>query len=148
MALSRKARGRLAKLIEYMANLPASANKHFSMDAWIKHVGKDHAHFKAGEEITRAHLHRCGTAACAAGWGCTIPSFRKAGLKLVYDGTFVGNIVFGGFEAGNALVEFFDIHEDLMSELFGADHGDVSPKAWAKRARALIKYWEKENVPA
>lgn len=138
MSISALAARRLGRLIKFMAALPASANKHFDMESWIHHEGL-HQHFAEGDEITREHLHLCGTTACAAGWAAMIPSFRKAGLRLVYDGTSMGAISFERKEDGDALMQFFDIDYDLMADLFGSDTTSKTPKQWATRARQLLR---------
>jgi hypothetical protein len=80
MALSKLAVKRLTTLATFMEKLPASANKHFKMRQWFLHTG-DHEH-DIGFEVERKDMNHCGTVACALGWAATVPSFRKAGLKL------------------------------------------------------------------
>jgi hypothetical protein len=55
---------RLLKLADFLRTVP---QREFNMCEWYSRV-------KEGEV--------CKTAACAAGWACSIPSFRRAGLRL------------------------------------------------------------------
>lgn len=142
MALSKKSRRRLYTLVRFMANLPASANKHFNMEAWFRHMGEDHHGLKEGP-VNRQHMHLCGTTACAMGWACMVPSFRKAGLRLVNDGTSVGEVRYRGATDGDAAEDFFGIGAFAVDDLFSAMNKDRTPKQWAKRARLLVQRWSK-----
>lgn len=59
---------RLLELAKFLRKLPA---KRFNFATW---VGED---WKGKKDLS------CGTTACALGWAATIPSLRKAGLRLV-----------------------------------------------------------------
>lgn len=133
---------RLLKLCDYMEALPAEADKHFRMRAYISHNGEGHRH-----EIPSApsidDLLTCGTSACALGWACTMPEFRSLGLHIDPDGympTVDGyNVVFPGLEA-----EYDDEGHTAWADLFEGYNKDETPKAWAIRARGLIAKWEEK----
>jgi hypothetical protein len=58
---------RLLKLADFLQKLP---RKRFNYASW---VGED---WQGKENLS------CGTTACAFGWAATIPSLRKAGLRM------------------------------------------------------------------
>ena len=60
-------RDRLLKLAALLAEIPT---RRFNYDTW---VGDG---FKGAQDLS------CGTTACALGWACTVPAFRKLGLEL------------------------------------------------------------------
>lgn len=87
MSLSKVSKARLLKLVTFMAKLPRETKGHLNMKAWVMHdgdyVGVIGKHgIKSGDDITSKTLIQCGMSACALGWGCLIPSFKKAGLRL------------------------------------------------------------------
>lgn len=146
MALEKTTKTRLEKIIEYMKSLPASANKHFAMRAWIDHDGGGHRHEELvdGAVIERKHLTLCGTTACALGWAATMPYFRRAGLKVVYS-CYGGEIYFKDkevFADETARSGFLKLENWQAEKLFGGFNDDPTPKAWARRARKLLKEWE------
>lgn len=137
MKISKTGLRRLHKLADYMDSLPKSANKHFSMRNFFIHANEEHEH-----EIPSApkvkDLHTCGTTACALGWAMTVPAFRRAGLELEGDEVFNSHEVF-------CLPDYWsDEGDDLWEAFFGAGNKDATPKAWAKRARRLLKKIEAE----
>lgn len=135
MPISKIGFRRLHKLADYMHGLPKSANKHFDMKTFFNHENPEHEHL-IPDAPTVKDLHTCGTSACALGWAMTVPAFRRAGL--VYDGDMVDGAlkVFG-------MPDWWDDDEvDYWETLFGGDNNDKTPKAWAKRARKLLKKWE------
>lgn len=139
MALSKLAVRRLTKLADYMESLPRSAAEHFHMEWYAGHDAVEfHSHFISGQELTTTDLNRCGTTACAAGWATTIPSFRRAGLRLVWGGHY-GEVFLGELDSAIALETFFHIGHDEAYELFGADTLDKTPWAWAARCRKFIR---------
>lgn len=134
MALSKIAKRRLTTLIRFMSSLPRSANRHFDMESWFSHSG-DH---EIKGAITQRIMRDCGTTACALGWACTIPSFRKAGLHLE-----VGfrAPMYGGVIGLSSATRFFEITGLQSLDLFDGTIEDKTPKQWAKRARGLLKQW-------
>lgn len=121
MAISKIAKRRLTKLIEFMEKLPASANKHFNMNTYISHSGgHDHA---LPEKPTAKDLHTCGTTACALGWACTLPYFQRLGMT----------------RRNSSESQVFDLDGAYTYELFGGFNQDKTPKQWAKRARKWLQ---------
>lgn len=135
---------RLYRLCDYMASLPRSAVKHFNMQHFYEHQGEGHDHQlpvapKVGD------LHACGTTACALGWAMTVPSFRRAGLRIEESERFFEGESADYFVCGSE--EVFGLDEDSYEweQLFGGDNTDKSPKAWAKRVRRLLREWQKHD---
>lgn len=107
----------------------------------------------------------CQTTACAVGCACEIPSFRKAGLKLVFDYYEEGacddgngndcNIkyfrpVFGDLVSWDAVEEFFGLNlyeaEYLFQSKNYATETNTTPKQVAKRIRELVKNKQAGNI--
>jgi len=105
--------------------------------------------------------HGCGTTACAVGWACSIPSFKKAGLKL-FNFTSTRDarnhvqmgIQFKDKNRWRAVTLFFGIEENEAYHLFDPAHygelveytnrlKDMTPaqqkRAVIKRIRAFVK---------
>ncbi len=87
---------------------------------------------------------KCGTTACAIGHACSIPSFRRAGLKLVgaqiYDdgAPYIQHYPEFDDEVGfDAAANFFDIDDREAESLFGYREPET-PKRVAKRIRKFI----------
>lgn len=142
MALSRTAKTRLTKLIEFMEKLPPAADQHFHMDAYVAHGG-DHTH-KVPRIPTQKDLLTCGTTACAAGWAASVPSFQKAGFRLGITRDWGSPRIvprFRRFRDGTALCKFFAITNWQMFELFSAGLRVKTPKEWADRARKHVDKW-------
>jgi hypothetical protein len=143
MTLSKTAKRRLNKLITFMASLPKSANKHFSMEQWAEHPGGFEEHgFGSGAILPKEAPMLCGTTACALGWACSVPSFYKAGFRLkTSNGMRHAYPTFGAAHTDEAAKRFFDIDGWMVSALFHAD--DIrTPKQWARHASALLKRWD------
>lgn len=66
---------RLLKLADFLDSLPP---RRFDYSSW---TGLD---YKPGQDLT---AHRCGTTACALGWACAMPAFRRLGAELDEDGS-------------------------------------------------------------
>lgn len=149
MALSKVSKNRLTKLIDFMAKLPNEAKKHFNMKSWVMHQGEwadvlGHHGIKKASDVDRKALIQCGMSACALGWGCTIPSFKRAGLRLAEKEGFRGiylEPVYQGSHDLDAAKSFFRIHAWKADALFGSENLDPSPREWAKRARKLVREW-------
>lgn len=143
MSLSRKAVCRLTTLIKFMEALPRSAAKHFNMTTWIAHAGP-HSH-DFDRYIRPGDLETCGTTACAFGWAATIPTFRRAGLKVV-------NSIEESGRHDNYTVakEFFDLNDWQTGLIFGSSSVSdpnpfrlaKSPKQWARLARRFLREHE------
>lgn len=138
MALSKLAVRRLTKLADFMEKRPKSAQKHFRMGTWFTHNGRDDHGLRAGQEVSSKELSYCGTSACALGWACQIPSFRRDGLKLVHD-EVIGTVHFRRARNFMAAEKFFDIDWSDAQRLFNLSDGDRTMRAWAKRCREFIR---------
>ena len=148
--LSKLAKRRLGQLIEFMSKVPKEYGAHFHMKSWVMHNGNwanvigNHG-IKKAADVDQEKLIECGMSACALGWGATIPSFKRAGLKLRVkkDGWSPGVLepVYKGAADMDAAEKFFDIDEELAVRLFGPDNDDRTQREWAKRAKALVRKW-------
>lgn len=135
MAISKKTKDRILRLCDYMEALPKESAKHFDMQDFLKHSG-DHDH-KLPEIVRQKDLHTCGTSACALGWAATMPYFKRLGLELTRDGEVHGDeyTVFDLGSCGDRV--------DPWCDLFGGLNIDRTPKQWARRARKLVREWER-----
>ena len=105
----------------------------------------------------------CRTVGCAVGWGIAgIPSFRRAGFKFSRRGYVGGGfnsfssaqIVYKGFEAGDAAVAFFGLPDDDIGSTFTAlfmpeaysVKQQSNPKAVAKRIRGALAADAKDEL--
>lgn len=87
-------RNRLLKLVKLLRTKKVA--NHFNLDDWAnKELG----------EFTKKKVD-CGTEACAVGWACTIPSFRKAGLKLANSHEII-EPMFNEYRGLSAAAQFF-----------------------------------------
>ncbi len=120
---------RLLKLADFLYSLPRRTK--FNMDFFAEKIddGKP----------------ACGTAACAAGWAASIPSFRRAGYKLIRQrhGGFSGGIgaivpAFRKARGDDALNDFFDLEHYQTIQLFGSGNPN-DPKDAARRIREIVR---------
>lgn len=125
---------RLLKLAEFLetAKIP---RKRFDMSTWAEAQGDSC--------VADVQLKDCGTAACACGWATTIPSFRKAGFRLVYDpdSPDLPDLQFGEDKEFAAVEAFFNLEECDATSLFRAEayeEGRATPKRVAKRIRSFV----------
>lgn len=103
---------RLLKLAKFLLTVP---EEQFNMKNWALKE-------KNGKPA-------CGTVACACGWATTIPSFRKAGFRLV--GTeFRPDLEYKGSYQFYAAAKFFDITTIEAEYLFHpcSYGGNYNPK--------------------
>jgi hypothetical protein len=120
---------RLLKLADFLDALPRES---FNLATWFRETD-------------------CGTVACAAGWACTIPAFKRAGLRIAKSEsphhapqviptlTDAAGETYFGFDA---CAEFFGLLMGDSYHLFGPDEyrtgRRTTPKAVAKRIRAIV----------
>lgn len=122
---------RLLKLADFLASLKLKRGQ-FDMRKWAHEVVDGRP--------------KCGTAACAAGWASAIPSFRRAGYRLIRNRNYsIGNIfgqaflpAIGRKRGDDALRHFFDISGQECIELFGS-HNPNGAKDAVRRIRSLVK---------
>jgi hypothetical protein len=149
---------RLLRLATFLEKLP---RKRFKYTHWV------------GDDWGGAADLNCGTTACALGWATTIPSLRRAGLRLVQD----TDIQFSGcgyvtlarptkgvraaiarddFPSLAAAAHVFEITEEeakllfipwscLLPEASSAPRYDATPKQVARHIR---KFVERERMPS
>lgn len=115
-------KNRLLKLAAFLRELP---RKKFDIGGW-----------KYEDE-------KCGTVCCAAGWACSIPSFRRAGLRME-NNSYYERPVYQDLSDFEAVTEFFGISCDDADELFtylGYGHLNRSPtpKDVAKKIEQHVK---------
>ena len=124
---------RLLLLARYLEKVP---RRQFDMRDWGRGA------------IGKRYGKGCGFAGCAMGHATFIPSFRKAGLKLVtsqrLDEDF--GINWNGATSGfYAAMHLFNIDMDQAEELFdssdsrGSTRKHETPKQVAKRIRQFVK---------
>lgn len=116
--------------------------------AWKRFKDEPDLNTKPAFKGTRNDLKplECRTAGCALGWATTIPSFRRAGLRL--EGSMTGSDAqtlptYDGDGGMYAAVRFFDIELPIAEHLFhpmyyATERERTSPKAVAKRIRKLV----------
>lgn len=173
---------RLRRLADYLDTVKP---KSFDMTGWIQYkvsVGNDWPYSariddedikgcvrdgallssKIAEMTKPAPKNECGFVACAIGHACSIPAFRKAGLKLAAvdskdygfvdkdtDRTKMFGVVYqeGSYivREYNAIAQFFDISSWEAEALFGpyAYKDDITPKQVANVIRRFLKGLEK-----
>jgi hypothetical protein len=123
---------RLLKLADYLETVP---RKRFNMDHWAsaKFCGKP-----------KEPEHECGTSACALGWACTIPSFKRAGLKFIECGSNFWTHIdlvpdFEGSTGYGAAASLFGIRYSQAEWLFSPESPARTPKQVAKRIRKFVE---------
>ncbi len=131
--LSKLAVRRLTKLADFMDALPAKARKHFDMGTYFDHEG--------GHSVRSPYAalkkFDCGTVACALGWACMVPEFRRGGLRFNRSGspTFKGTWGETFFTEGDEEAEFIynGVFVDDLCEFVR------TPKQWAAHCRKFLK---------
>lgn len=137
-------RNRLLKLAQLLEKLPINR---FNYAEW---VGSD---WQGKSDLS------CGTTGCALGWATTIPSLRRAGLRLIpFDdrkGGWVA-LIYGGIRIANsegAAEKVFGISYEeakylfngdmsapyeMRSQLAGSPNWDAKPAEVAKHIRRFV----------
>ena len=98
--------------------------------------------------VWEKNTETCGTAGCAMGWACSIPSFKRAGLKLKsmnyfdIDDVEIYDIEFKDLGCFEAASEFFTISKEEADYLFDPDSYPhtckLTPKIVARRIENFI----------
>lgn len=154
--LSKVHRKRLETLAALMMTVP---KKRFDIGSWVE------GEFCNVTKPSEAAHNECGSSACVGGWACTVPAFKRAGLKMgdsKEDGGWLSGVpVFDNKYSFDALAAFFGIadievypsesicniehyysegeHVEAPEFLFGTDNSN-DPKNAAKRIEFLIKF--------
>ena len=96
-------------------------------------------------------LNSCGTSACAMGWACVIPEFKKLGLEFVRGGICYDNNLgilaitkFFNFDFTDTTRYLFFIETYRTTE----DYLDVSKWEVINRIERLIFYYGREDFKA
>lgn len=128
-------RRRLLKLASFLEKLP---RRRFDYETWGR----------SKKTTDTLAVDRCGTAGCALGWACSMPEFRKLGLRLYYREGFLfpsynGTVGTDALAVGGTA---FGTHASC--ELFypdaGAGYGARSaPRKVAERIRLYVA----KNLP-
>lgn len=155
--MSKKSLGE-RRLLALADHLETVDRKKFDMGRWAKFKYSVHDDEQReripgrvkhlGDDSYQRDFHACGTVACALGWGTTMPSLRRAGLRLIED--FCGDAdialvkkgeasTFGAAEVGTKL---FGINYTRFYQMFVP--GDLflpvnTPKQAAKNIRAVVR---------
>lgn len=132
---------RLQKLADLLKIVP---HKRFDMSLWAD------SKFCTQTKPSEPFHNECKTAACACGWACTIPSFKRAGLYLDIshlwsNGERQLDLRFKEYSGMAAAEEFFGISDYAAEYLFGTRNTN-SPKAAAKRIKAFLKQYAKDKA--
>jgi hypothetical protein len=120
---------RLNKLADHLEHKVAPAD--FNMGNW--HVD-----------------YECGFVACAWGHSCNIPSFRRAGLKLVASLNIKPTPYYCGHTGYEAAVEFLGITYAQAHYLFASEEyypmklWEVKPRHVVSRIRKLVRELERD----
>ena len=151
-------RKRLEKLAEFLKTIPP---KKFDMEMWMDTNLEMTEGTADGDVPVDANV--CGTAGCAMGWATTIPSFRKAGLRLFRNRTFFRDCLVSACHVALvdkktgrrtalefwAAADFFGISVGKAAELFSPDHYTEkqmkNPKFVSKRITNFLKQYDKRE---
>ncbi len=128
-------KNRLLKLADFLENVP---RKTFDLEHWLQQKGL---------------APKCNTTACAVGWACSIPSFRKAGFRIDIDNRGGGKPVFKNtykktpkYTGWAAVDKFFDVERGDSESLFSCrqyliygTNRKTTPKQVASRIRKFVK---------
>ncbi len=81
---------------------------------------------------------KCGTKACAIGHGCTIPSFRRAGLHL---SILEDEPIYKNLHHYDAIAEFFGIPFSDAVDLFSTNNANkyLTPHEMALHIREYLR---------
>jgi hypothetical protein len=133
--LEAKYRNRLLRLAEFLEDLP---EERFDFSVWVE-----------DGVIDPPKIEECGTKACAIGWACTMPEFKRLGARLGvitrYDGTqaLIPKLRADATDAYDVCEELFGLELSETEELFfpggGIDGGGLGEKATPKQVAAKIR---------
>lgn len=122
-------KNRLLKLVKLLRTKKVA--NHFNLRIWMEKKFLD-------KKIRK----ECGATACAVGWACTIPSFKKAGLKIYDNIRGYNEPLFRNFLGFDATAEFFGIDRNDATHLFHPDSYPIlqsGPKDVANRIIEFLK---------
>lgn len=116
---------RLKELQNLLIKVPANQ---FDLSVWFDSVDSE------GKEFSELS-GKCGTSACAVGWGCTHKPFNDQGLYYEIDGDNNGFPVYGDDTGWDAVQRFFDLDYRISEILF--DEGWYFDKHFDEYANEL-----------
>ena len=90
---------------------------------------------------------KCGTSACAVGWGCASPALAEEGLRFATRWGSVESPSYDGRSDWDAVEAFFDLTFDEADFLF-FDYDDPSKSAVVARIREFIRSKEQTDATA
>lgn len=132
---------RLQKLADKLKTVPRDK---FDIEVWMD--GLTHYDNLWCAKPNGKVLGDCGTTGCAMGWACTIPSFKRAGLKY---NVVKGCLTYKGNTYLDAAVAFFKIDRETATSLFldsGYNKHNPTPKQVAKKIEKGIKKYERQKT--
>lgn len=158
--VSAVSRRRLTILANFLDDLPEEVfylgswihgDTGFSSDLGVTSLRRDSKGFLG--TVIPSEMLECGATACAFGWACAIPAFKKAGLRL---GMSTAWPIFGGAIGYDAAALFFKLppskHDGVAEVLFSPDYYEENehhdPKAVAARIRMYLENPEFVITPA
>ena len=121
--LPAKSRRRLRELVEKLRTVKRSE---FDMETWW-----------------------CGTAGCAIGHACSLPSWRRAGMRLTPTGRMPwehSEVTFAGHENVDAVAEFLQIDYFDADMLFTKHKGHETPRQVARHIESFLKAMERKEA--
>ncbi len=124
---------RLLKLAAFLETVP---RQRFDYGNWFNDPF-DTA-LRARLEKRGVRLPECGTTACAMGWACSVPSFKRLGLTATTSGTIIFGPALGGMLSARAL---FALEGNEPQELFLPENDQedrATPKYVAKKIRKFV----------
>jgi hypothetical protein len=126
----------LLTLADFLAELPP---ERFNYESWV------------GEDWDGKPDLSCGTTACALGWACTMPAFRRLGATLIkkWGGGQVCLKDDPNSDSYDVSLRLFDLNafdhehlfvgeDDFTDEVEGLDF-DATPKQAARHIRKFVK---------
>jgi hypothetical protein len=128
MVTKRTGNRRLLKLAAFLETLP---RRKFDYMTWSSSI--------APGEYTK---DLCGTTGCAMGWACTMPEFRRLGLRMHFGIPSFPSKFEGGWARGNdAADELFGLSGDEAYKVFhprNERESKATPKYVAEKIRAFV----------
>ena len=125
---------RLQALATLLRSVPT---EHFNLGSWRYEDG-------GGETATDEQIlnHSCGTTACAIGWACAMPEFKKQGLEWGWANPLYTEEN-GDQTAGWKAVEtFFDITpteaQKMFSDVYYTSYEVITPTQVADRIEEFL----------
>lgn len=148
MSLTPQNRRDLERFRDYLRAIPRRRYKKFDMSHWAECNTADkfvYGEFSERDLLRELREPSCNTSACALGYACSMPQFRRRGLRLHVEDDGTGYPVYGTEEGTWAGCAFFGIEHEAAAWLFDPIYymtptPDITPKMVAKRIDYLLKH--------